>query len=409
MIRPHHAVVVGGGIGGLAAALALARRDLRVTVLEQAPALREVGAGLQIGPNASRILHSLGLADALAAIAFRPEAIEMRDWRTGRRIFDSPLGESALQRYGAPYLHVHRADLHAVLSEAVGRDARIELHLNARCGNVAQDADSATALLDDGRRHGGDILIGADGIKSAVRTALFGAESPRFTGCVAWRGIVPTPALRGVEVRPVAANWMGPGAHFVHYFVRGGRELNFVAVIERGEWGVESWTERGDKRELVERFAGWNPTVRAIIAASDPGSCFKWALYDRDPLPRWGRGRVSLLGDACHPMLPFMAQGACMAIEDAAVLGQCLGGATPVESGLDRYENLRRARTAMVQLASRRNRTLYHLRGGTAWLRNLAAPLVSMKGAQLADELFGYDALAAANAQFPLPLGEGQG
>ncbi len=390
------AIVVGAGIGGLTAALALARKGLAVTVLEQAPEFGEVGAGIQVSPNASRVLVELGLESALLDLAFVPEAVERRTWRRGHRLVHLPLGHEVARRHGAPYLHLHRADLHEVLAAAALATPGIETHLGAACASVEQDADGVTAIDAGGRRFAGDLLVGADGIRSVVREALFGPAAPRFTGCVAWRGVVPADAVREAHVRPVAANWMGPGAHFVHYYLRRGALVNFVAVVEKTGWETESWTERGGKSELRADFAGWHPTVQGLIEAADPDACFKWALHDRDPLPRWTEGRVTLLGDACHPTLPFMAQGACMAIEDAAVLAECVASEAAVPAALAGYEGLRRSRTAGIQRGSRANATLYHLRGPKAWLRNATLPLAAGRLAKRTDALYAYDAFAAA-------------
>ena len=396
MTTVRRAVVVGAGIGGLTTALSLARRGIHVTVLEQAPAFDEVGAGIQVSPNASRVLHALGLAEALTDHAFHPEGVELRTWKRGHALARMPLGDQVARRFGAPYLHLHRADLHRVLAEAATSRDGVDVHLGARCQEIAQSRDVVTATTTEGNSFTGELLVGADGIKSRVRALLFGDESPRFTGCVAWRGLVPSEAVAERDVRPVAANWMGPGAHFVHYYVRGGKLVNFVAVVEKSGWTVESWTERGEKNELAADFAGWHPTVRGLIDAADPDGCYKWALFDRDPMPLWSDGRITLLGDACHPTLPFMAQGACMAIEDAAVLAACVGEGSTVPHALARYESLRRGRTAGIQVGSRRNKTLYHLAGPRAWLRNVGMPLAARTRTAQTDALFAYDAFAAA-------------
>jgi salicylate hydroxylase len=393
------AIVVGAGIGGLTAALALARKGVRVSVLEQAPELGEVGAGIQIGPNASRVLFGLGLGEALAERAFHPEALEARSWKRGRRLLRSPLGPAITARYGAPYLNLHRADLLAVLAEAAMNADGIDVRFANPIARIEQTRDVVTATTTGENSFTAEVCIGADGIKSLAREVLFGPEAPRFTGCVAWRGLVPAEAVRHADVRPVASNWMGPGSHFVHYYVRGGALVNFVGIVEKTGWEIESWTERGEKSELLSDFAGWHPTVRALIEAADPDACFKWALFDRDPLPRWSEGRVALLGDACHPSLPFMAQGACMAIEDAVVLADCLAADDDVPAALGRYESLRVPRTAAIQLGSRRNARLYHLRGPKAWLRNAAMPLLGRSLAKRSDQLFAYDAFAAANEE----------
>ena len=390
--------MVGAGIGGLTAALALARRDLEVTVLERLPVFAEAGAGIQVSPNASRVLHALGLEEPLRAVAFMPEAAELRTWRRGATVARVPFGRALCSRMGAPYLHLHRADLHAVLADAVAQTGRVEIILQAECAQVQAEPERVHVTTTAGRRYTADLLVGADGIKSTVRAALFGPESPRFTGCVAWRGLVDASRVDPERVRPVAALWMGPGAHFVHYYVRGGQLVNFVAVVERTGWERESWTERGDQRELLQSFAGWHPTIGHVLGGSDPQGCFKWALFDRDPLPRWSQGRVTLLGDACHPMLPFMAQGACMAIEDAVVLAECLG-AERVDEALERYEGLRRPRTAQLQLGSRGQATLYHLQGPKAWLRNGALRLLGGRLARRTDGVYRYDAWAEARAE----------
>ena len=390
------ALVVGGGVGGLTAALALARKGLSVTLVEQAPVLGEVGAGLQVSPNATRVLFSLGLEAALSALAFRPEAVEARGWRRGQEISRAPLGETARRRYGFPYFHMHRADLVAVLAEACRADPRITLRLGERVEACQRDG-TPSLVLASGEQIGANVLVGADGIRSVLREALFGPAAPRFTGNVAWRGLIPADRLEGADLRPVAALWMGPGAHFVHYFVRGGTLVNFVGVVERDDWREESWSSRGEAADLRRDFAGWHPTVRRIVEAAPEDACFRWALFDRDPLPRWSRGAASLLGDACHPTLPFMAQGACMAIEDAAVLAACLAGRAreDVPDALQRYEALRRPRTAGIQAGSRRNATIYHLRPPFSWARNLVMGAGLGMGAAM-DGLYRYDALSAA-------------
>jgi salicylate hydroxylase len=345
------------------------------------------------------VLYAFGLEAALAKVAFRPQAVEARTWKHGAALSRIPLGDAVVSRFHTPYFHVHRADLIAVLARAVASEPRIALRLGAACARCEIDARGAAVALASGEQLRADLVAGADGIRSTVRESLFGPEQPRFTGNVAWRGLVPASALAGADVRPVAALWVGPGAHFVHYYVRGGALVNFVGVVERGDWREESWTARGAKSELLRDFAGWHPTVRAIVQLAPEDGCFRWALFDRDPLPSWSRGAATLLGDACHPTLPFMAQGACMAIEDAAVLAECIGAAAVAEipTALARYEALRRARTAGIQLGSRRNASLYHMRAPRSWLRNLRLRSGGGLGGQ-SDALYGYDAFAAASA-----------
>jgi salicylate hydroxylase len=389
------AIVVGGGIGGLTTAIAFARKGIRVTLLEQAGELGEIGAGIQLSPNATRVLFAFGLERALGEVAFRPEAVEARSWRRGALLSHVPLGAAVVAQFGLPYLHVHRADLIALLARAAAEHPLVELRLRAACTGCASDERGVTLTLATGESLTADLGVGADGIRSTVRTALFGPEQPRFTGNVAWRGLVRAAVLDDAGVRPVAALWMG--SHFVHYFVRSGQLVNFVGVVERSDWRDESWSARGDKRDLLRDFSGWHRTVQAIVAEADANACFRWALFDRDPLARWSRGAATLIGDACHPTLPFMAQGACMAIEDAAVLAECVSNsaADALPEALARYETLRRPRTSGIQLGSRRNRELYHLRAPRSWVRNLRLRSGRGLGGQTAP-LYGYDAFAAA-------------
>jgi salicylate hydroxylase len=385
-------IVVGAGLGGLTAALALARAGRDVLILEQAAQLGEVGAGIQLSPNASRVLYSLGLREQLEACAFRPQAVEARS-SVGRLVFREKLGAYAVSRYGFPYLHLHRADLHALLAEVVTADPRIELRLGARCDRVSSDSISASAVLaGSGERLETELLIGADGIHSAVRESLLGSAQPRFTGNVAWRALIPVDELSGTKPPPVAGIWMGAGAHVVMYYLRRGELVNVVAVVEQAGWEVESWSERGDPNELRAAFAGWNSTVTGTLAAVKPDACFRWALLDRPPLPSWSGGRIVLLGDACHPTLPFLAQGAAMAIEDAATLSRCLATDPSSAEALRRYEALRKPRTSKIQRVSRLNARIFHMSGPSAKVRNRLLPIITRRSG-LADELYAYDAL----------------
>ena len=342
------------------------------------------------------MLHRLGLADALEAVAFLPASGQMRDWSSGDTIVETELGDGLRRRYGYPYYHIHRADLVGALAAAARAEPRIALHTGAEVGCIAQSAD-AVLLAAGGERCRGRALIGADGIHSTVRAFLFGPEAPTFTGTVAWRGLVPATRLPEGFVRPVSSNWLGPGGHVVHYYVRGGALVNCVCVVEKEGWERESWTERGDIEELRQDFAGWHEGVRRLIEAMAPGACYKWALFDRPPMAQWGKGRVTLLGDACHATLPFMAQGAAMAVEDGAVLAECLAADGDVEAGLKRYEELRRARSARIQTGSRRNAQLFHMRGQAAAERNRT---LGASRSRTLDWLYRYDAfdLEAAEA-----------
>lgn len=394
-------LIAGGGIGGITAALCLAKRGYEVQVFEQAQDFGELGAGIQLSPNCTRVLHDLGLEDALRAKAFLPEGTEFRDWRSGKVIGESPLGAEVVARYGAPYYHIHRGDLLGVLVEAAEQDSGISLRTDARVLSFVQDEDGVRLSVGDAVHAAsamacrGDVLVGADGIHSVVRAGLWGDEQPRFTGTVAWRALVSVERLPEGLVRPMATGWWGPHKHFVHYYVRGGELVNCVCVVEKEGWQVESWTERGDYNELKSDFAGWHEDIQQLIDNVDRDSLFKWALYDRAPMTQWGRGRVTLLGDACHPTLPFMAQGAAMAIEDSAVLAACLASGEDGSASLQRYEDLRRARTAGIQQGSRRNAIMFHLSGVKAWLRNRA---VRTAGHRTMDGLFSYNALEVANS-----------
>jgi salicylate hydroxylase len=358
--------IVGGGIGGLTTALSLLRRGVDAHVYEQAAELSAVGAGVQISPNASRVLHGLGLAGDLAKAGVKPLALHQRRWDDGRTLARSPLAGPVQAAFGFPYCLMHRADLLAALAGRVPAD---RLHLGHRLTALTDDGDRVEARFANGARVESDVLVGADGIHSPTRGLLFGPENPRFTGCIAYRGLVPAERLRTLGLEVTTQVWMGPGGHFVHYFVSGGRLVNFVAIIEQDTWTRESWTDRRDVADALAAFVGWHPQVRAIMAAVD--ETYLWALFDRTPLQRWSAGRVTLLGDACHAMLPFMAQGAAMAIEDGAALASCLAGpqAGPDArrdraAALRRYEAARIPRTARIQAMSTANKAKFHLPDG---------------------------------------------
>lgn len=386
-------LIAGGGIGGLTAALCLAARGHQVNIFEQAPEFAEVGAGIQLSPNCSRVLHDLGLESALRASAFLPAATQFRHWRSGTVISETPLGAAAIKRYGMPYYHMHRGDLLAILVTAARNTQNLTLHTNARIASFSQQSQQVSVTVGE-ERFEGDLLVGADGIHSVVRAALWGEEQARFTGNVAWRALVPADRMPEGLIRPMSTVWWGPGKHFVHYYVRSGTLINCVCVVEKAGWEVESWTEPGEFAELKSDFAGWHPDIQQLIDNAQQDSLFKWALFDRAPMTQWGSGRVTLLGDACHPTLPFMAQGAAMAIEDSAVLAACITGDEDVSAGLQRYEDLRRSRTAGIQNGSRRNATVFHLSGVKAFLRDRAARAAG-QGAM--DRLYRYNALEAAN------------
>ena len=361
MSKPSIAIV-GGGIGGLTAALDLLRAGLDVQVYEQTPQPTEVGAGLVISPNASRQLIRLGLGEELKRIGVRPTSFHQRRWQDGRTLARSRLINQTEELFGAPAYVFHRGDLNAALVDALPKD---RIHLAHRCVSFSDRGDRVTARFENGTEIEADVLIGADGIHSIIRHALLGEERPRFTGCIAYRGLMPMERVAHLDIEVASTNWMGPGRHFVHYPVSAGRLLNFVGLVEKDVWVKESWTEPADVRDLAALYAGWHPQVQGIIAAAT--QTFKWALLDRDPLPRWSFGRVTLLGDACHPMLPFMGQGAGQAIEDGAAITACLlKHGDDVVDALKLYETLRLPRASRVQAISRGNLTRFHLPDGPA-------------------------------------------
>ena len=360
--RQTSIAIVGGGIGGLAAAALLARAGYDAHVYEQSSALGEVGAGINIGPNASRILHRLGIAEALGRTGVKPMTFDQRRWDDGRVLLRAPLGEALETAFGAPYYTFHRGDLHRALAEAVPAE---RIHLAHRLTRLVDRGDHVEAHFDNGASISADALVGADGIHSVVRHALFGPEKPRFTGCAAYRGLVPADRLRHLDLQFRNQIWMGPGRHFVHYFVAAGRLVNFVAVTEEDSWLRESWVDRGEVTDALGAFQGWHDQVLSIIGAAD--ETYKWALFDRSPLPRWSVGRVTLLGDSCHPMLPFMGQGAAQAIEDGATLKSCLQKfPTDIAAALRRYEELRLPRASRLQGMSEANKTRFHMPDGPA-------------------------------------------
>jgi salicylate hydroxylase len=352
-------LIAGAGIGGLSCALGLIQRGFSVTVLEQAQQLGEVGAGFQISANGARCLAELGLAEDVARIGTEAEGKQIRLWSSGQtwKLFD--LGAESVQLYGFPYYLLHRADLHRLLVDRVLARQANAIRLGARVSAVAQQADGVQVELQDGTRVDGAVLIGADGVHSRVRGALFGAGAAQFTGCMAWRGLVPRDRLPLHLRDRIGTNWIGPGAHVIHYPLRNGELINFVGIVERSDWQVESWTERGTVDECLNDFRGWHDDVHRLIEGIEQP--YKWALLSRQPLAQWTVGRTTLLGDAAHPTLPFLAQGAVMALEDSIVLARCLSAhAADLPVGLQRYEQLRLDRTSRIVLGSAANAARFH-------------------------------------------------
>ena len=370
--------VAGAGIGGLTAALALANGGFRVVVLEKVARLEEVGAGLQLSPNASRVLIGLGLQERLAARAVVPEAISIMSARAGHEIIRLPLGETASLRAGAPYWVIHRADLQAALQAQVNDHPDIELRLGCQFEDAAVHAKGLTVVQRRGNARQQDLalaLIGADGIWSTVRQHLFPKVQPQFSGLIAWRGTLDATQLPREYTGRRVQLWMGPSAHLVVYPISGGRQINVVAIVP-GNWNTPGWSAAADGLELTNAFvaARWPGPARMMIKAVD--SWRKWALFTLPEGGEWSSGAIGLLGDATHAMLPFAAQGAGMAIEDAAVLAKCLSEdhaatAATVAVALKRYARLRRSRVARVQRTARSSGRIYHLTGPAALARDL--------------------------------------
>ena len=395
-LAEQRVAVIGAGIGGLAAAMALAERGARVEVFEQAPALTEVGAGLQVGPNGVAVLEALGVRDGAERLATTPRCIELRDHRGDRRVARLPLGHDAVTRYGRPYWQFHRADLLSVLV-AGAAEAGVELHLGREVARVSTAGDGVVVEMDDGGSVEASIAIGADGVRSRIRSAHFDAAPPRFTGHVAWRGLVDASLMPEGLFPDGACVTMGPRRHLVSYPLRGGRLINFVAVEERADWTDEGWTAPDDPENLRRAFAGFGHAAETLLSRVE--STFLWGLFDHAPLDAWSKGRIGLLGDACHPMLPFLAQGATMALEDAWILAAELDVAESPERGLMAYEARRRPRATRVQRAAARNGRVYHLDGPARIAAQLAlrtasavAPL-SLLGRF--DWLYGVDVVSA--------------
>ncbi|MEM9669588.1 MAG: FAD-dependent monooxygenase [Pseudomonadota bacterium] len=399
-------LIAGGGIGGLTAALCCLHHGHDVMVFEQSAEIGEVGAGIQVSPNAMKVFEALGIADDIAANAFEPKAIETRMGESGLTIFNIPLADYAQRKWGGPYLHIHRADYIAALADALSKIAPESLKLDRRILAYRQDEASVSVQFDDGIEETGDALIGADGIHSKIREQMLGEDKPRFTGNVAWRAVVPVSALGFDAPNPTACAWMGRGKHAVTYLLRRGELANFVGVVEREDWQEEGWQQRGSKEDLQKDFSGWHPVIRKLIENVEEDSLFRWALFDRAPLPRWTDDRVVLLGDAAHPMLPFLAQGAAMAVEDAWVLASVLPiDGKSVSGALRSYETTRLTRASKVQAASRANMGIFHRRTlagrlgtyGPMWLGARFAP--GAVNARMS-WLYGYDVVNGSQADF---------
>jgi salicylate hydroxylase len=342
--------VAGAGLGGLTAALALLDRGFDVTVFEQSNELREVGAGVQLGPNAMRVYAALGLDGVITGFSFVPEAHVVRSGKTGAAIATTRMKGVYEAQYGMGYHTMLRADLQNALAARLPPGV---LQLGKKCKAVESRTDGVTLRFEDGSTVESDVVVGADGIHSAVREHLLGKDSPRFTGTVAYRGVVAANTLPAGLLTDDVSVFIGPHASFVYYYIRGGELVNWVALVEETSWQLESWSVEGDLADVKRIYEGWCPVVGDLIAHAE--RCYKWALFDRDPLPRWVSGRIALLGDAAHPMMPYLAQGGCMAIEDAYVLAHELAASKDdPEQALRAYEAARLPRASRVQLMSRK-------------------------------------------------------
>ncbi len=345
-------MLIGAGIGGLTCALALQRLGISVRVYEQAPQLGEVGAGLTLSPNGAMGIMGLGLERELAAAADTPSYQAVHHYQTGRVLVRIERGDLPRQQYGAPYYQIHRADLHEMLAQAVRANDPECIHLDHEFVRFTQGETEARAYFRNGKSAAGRLLVGCDGVKSPVRTQLHVSESPTFTGYVAWRGLAPAASVPAEAVDPPSGIYIGPGHLFVRYLIRDRETVNYVAFVEREDWQTESWSQHSEVSEVLDEFAGFHELVQSIISSTPPELCYKWGLFSRRPLESWSIGRVSLLGDAAHPTLPFMGQGAVMAIEDGVVLARCLAEAGNVTEALQRYESARVERTTLVMLNS---------------------------------------------------------
>jgi len=372
MAKHQPVLIAGGGIGGLTAAIALARAEIDATVLERSVFTEESGAGIQLGPNATRILRSLGVLDVLLPQSFRPEAVWLFDGVSGRRLATVPLGDRAEQRYGAPYLTLHRADLHAGLRAAAA--APVSLTSGFDVSGVAANDDITIANID-GTTMEGSSLVGADGLWSTVRKWIAPDAALSFTGATAFRTLLPRSHLPEPFAAPIVGLWLGPKAHIVHYPVRAGEALNVVVVTEGGD-EAQGWNRAADRSALLAGFTRWCKESKSLLERAEEWRA--WSLFTLPRLGAWSRGAVTLLGDAAHPVLPYLAQGAGLAIEDAATLAQCLAASRgDPAAAFQTYERARRARAARLQSTAQRFGWIYHLRGPARVARNAALGLRS--------------------------------
>ena len=387
--KPLEISIVGAGIGGLVAALALKKRGHKPTIYEKTESLSELGAGIQLSPNANKVLEYLGVMEELQADVYEPEAFQFVHYRTGKVLAQRALKNSSVKIYGSPNYDVHRADLQKALLTVINKE-EIQIEKNSEILDLYEEANSAFIRTKESVIES-DAVIGADGIHSIVRKKLWGEDQARYTGNVAWRMLVPIKEISSEFLQQNTKVWLGPKKHFVQYLVKGGKFLNCVCLVEQKKWMNEDWSEKGDISELKNIFSDWHPEIQNILESTKPDSLYKWGLHDRAPMNKWSKGRFSLLGDAAHPMLPFVAQGAAMAIEDGIVLASSLSSFDNVEPGLYDYENKRKYRTAKAQKTAIRNATIFHLSDFFAIFRNLVMKFFIKK---IMDGFYKYDAIS---------------
>ncbi|MCH2191708.1 MAG: FAD-dependent oxidoreductase [Gammaproteobacteria bacterium] len=354
-------LIVGGGIGGLTAALCLARSGHQVTVFERSSKVQDIGAGIQCGANAVRVLDHLGLRHQIEQVSVKPREIVFRDYLYGSPLYQVELGKKYEDKYGAPYFHIHRADLYAMLYEAAGAHSSVDVLTDSDVRDFEETSDQVRVILSSGETFQGDLLIASDGIRSTIRKQIHSDKSAVYTGNVAWRATVATNKLPADFMPTVTTNFVGPRKHMVLYYLRAGELLNMVGVVEKQSHAGDSWKSKGDVRELQKDFSGWHPMVETVIDSVERDQCYQWALYDHRPINKWGTDRVVLLGDAAHATLPFIASGAAMAIEDARILDRCLTECNSVKTAIKKYQFNRFDRTSKVQNISRKFGKLYHI------------------------------------------------
>ncbi len=386
-------IIVGAGLGGLTAAACLIKKGFHVRIYEQAAVLAEVGAGIQSSANAVKVLYDLGLHDALETVAVRPQAFEFRRYDTAELMHRIPLGVEHERSFGAPYFHLHRADIHEILVKKVYELDPHCITLNAKAISFEESHDGVTLLLEGGVEIKGDVLIGADGIKSVVRQQILGSTPVSYTGDIAWRGVISVDKLPPDIMETVSTVWCGPKKHAVMYYLRAGALMNFVGLVEHDQPESESWTQKRPWQELKDDFEGWHPTIQTVIDALDKDACYRYALNNRPPVGNWSTQKATLLGDAAHPTLPYMASGAAMAIEDAAVFARCLEQCEDVTSTLNLFQRNRMERTAKIVNGSTFSRGLYRIEDVQAMRDAFHEQNLTQSRA---DWLYSYDPLTVA-------------